>query len=379
MRAEIRDRESLSEVSIADLQTYLRLSGWANEGSWAERATVFAKDVNGETITLKVPISSDFADYPSIVKNVISTVASVEQKSEISVFRDVSEISYDVVRIRTPDSIGSGAVALDLGVDMVLKAHALLVSAAQFTHLGPRAIFQGRRANEVNEYLDQALLGQTEIGSFVVTLLSPVSPSLGQTRNLIDDPFSRRVVRSLEASLDAARKAVIRTIASDSDEPFVEARTQGVSANLCSALGEILEEDHDVNFSVSYSPRRPQETAGTVYRYPQESARIFGEIAKIIRAREPLYQEQVQGMVMRIEVEQPQETFGAIVYAMVDGHMRNVRGTFGRADYEILSQAQKDHIEISFVSNLRNEGRIWSAEAISELQLLRGDLELTEN
>ena len=82
-----------------------------------------------------------------------------------------------------------------------------------------------RGANkEAREYLRQMRLGQTEQGSFVVTLLSPVVPppmqltfDLGPEELPEDDSIERRMTKHLAGALKAARKAIEGTVGGESD------------------------------------------------------------------------------------------------------------------------------------------------------------------
>ncbi len=66
---------------------------------------------------------------------------------------------------------------------------------------------------EASDYMQRVRLGQTEHGSFVVTLLAPVPPLLQIPLDpawtpLDDEPFDRRVTRRLMDALDACRAAL---------------------------------------------------------------------------------------------------------------------------------------------------------------------------
>ena len=51
-----------------------------------------------------------------------------------------------------------------------------MVLAAACSLREPRPVYGARNDREANEFMRRVRLGQTEVGSFVVTILSPVVP-----------------------------------------------------------------------------------------------------------------------------------------------------------------------------------------------------------
>jgi chromosome partitioning protein len=139
----------------------------------------------------------------------------------------------------------------------------------------PRAVFHSRKPQRAIEYMGKARLGQTERGSYVLTILSPVSPQLNfhsDTDLFPEEPFERSVVRKLSGSVELAMLAA--EISGGQDfEPFQSSVEGGVSANLCEAIAGFFGtiDASAIDLSVGWSLNRPLPNDETPSR-----VRIFG-------------------------------------------------------------------------------------------------------
>src|SRR5205807_2402444 len=130
---------------------------------------------------------------------------------------------------------------LDYGVHMVQGARELALAAA-CAAVRPRALYTSRKPQEAVNYVAGLRMGQTEEGSFVLTIQSPVPPR-SQSKLFEDlpepfgeEPFERRAVLTLATALSTVRRAVMTAAVSGDFQPFQDAIPAGVSANLCDAL-----------------------------------------------------------------------------------------------------------------------------------------------
>ena len=141
--------------------------------------------------------------------DVLRTLSMIEQRSEVEIFADLTTISADVIRVRASEPENAdGTVSLVEGVMLVREAMDMMAAAACAT-VAPKPLYRARRPQEAADYLSGLRLGQTERGSFVVTILSRVTPSLSapsaaHEELFLEEPFERRVSYKLVESLAAA-------------------------------------------------------------------------------------------------------------------------------------------------------------------------------
>ena len=221
---------------------------------------------------------------------------------------------------RGPEA-ADGSIPIDEGVSLVAHARDMMVAAA-CAALEPRAAYPGRKASEVTEYLKRTRMGQTERGSYVVSVISPVAPCLAPAEEgkLFEDvcvadepPFERLVTVTLAQGLHAVSVAAERAASTGTFEPFLEAVKSGVSANLCSALVGLATGDGDtsqLDIDVSWSRARPQDAqTPSHFSLDRDAVPVIEEAGRLLRAKEPLEQFRLYGPVFRLQ-QRPDESRG---------------------------------------------------------------------
>ena len=176
-----------------------------------------------------------------------------------------------------------------------------MVLAAACSYHNPQPLFRARANTEAREYLRQMRLGQTEQGSYVITLHSPVVPPPMQMSFDFDpedlqedETVERRITRHLANVLKSARKAIEDTVGGKSDA-FFDVVPDGVSANLCEALDTMIEPFSAMDVSFVWARTRPQ--AREIIHFSNDDAPILKEAARAFRQREPRLDEALVGFV----------------------------------------------------------------------------------
>ena len=125
-------------------------------------------------------------------------------------YRDLATSDRDVIRVGAPEAEDDGSVHIEAGVELVVHARDLVLSAA-CSAWDPRPTYRAGKVRRADEYMNRVRMGQTEQGSFVVTLLAPVPPAIEQTQlwpSESEEPYERLVTRRLAGGLDAAAAAI---------------------------------------------------------------------------------------------------------------------------------------------------------------------------
>ena len=156
---------------------------------------------------------------------------------------------------------------------------------------------------EATGFVNQVRLGQTEQGSFVVTLLTPVVPppvpALFSDLEDGDAPIERRITRRLTEALGVTRKATEKAASGDGTE-FDDAVTGGVSANLCEALVKLIGPFPTLDVGVTWARTRPMTSVVDTFRFGETDVPILNEAARGFRSQEPQLNRRVFGIVRRL-------------------------------------------------------------------------------
>ncbi len=357
MKASIRDADALRAVSPSALAAYARAGGWKREASYRTHSDVYVGDSLPEIV---IPRTAELGDYATAVATLIEIFAAVEDQEQLAVYQAVMTADRDVIRLRARES-DNGSLALDEGVDLISGSRDLLLAAA-CSLSGTQAAYRAGANREASDLLKRVRLGQTDRGSFVVTLLTSVIPPA--IPMLFDDdedsnaPNDRLMTRRLAAALVAAREATERAAAGDGDA-FIKTVEKGVSANLCEALVCIMKPFDALDIRVSWARARPLGSLSAAVRFGKADAPILSEAARSFRARVPRPDEELHGFVQILKRGEDDVDGTIKLVTRIDGKPQSVAAVLKQSDYERAVQAHSERAVVILKGDLERVGQRW--------------------
>ena len=253
-----------------------------------------------------LPRTDRLGDYVSVVSQLIKIFAEAASRDELSIYRDLVTADRDVVRARVTEA-EDGSLTLNHGVELIAGVRDLVLAAACSLR-EPQPLYRLGANREANDLLDRIRLGQTEQGSFVVTLLtppvSPPFPTMFPADSGFGDPIERRMTRRLFEALAATREATERAMTGGDGSAFVESIYKGVSANLCESLVKLVDPFPALDISVAWAQTRPISLPRKVFRFAAADAAILSEAARGFRSQEPQPDTHLFGTVHRLKREE---------------------------------------------------------------------------
>jgi hypothetical protein len=376
MKATIQDQGVLDSISPMELAAYLRGNGWSL-AERRERYTLWTQRTEGDDeFEVLVPSTERLRDYALRMSAALSVLETIEQRSQISIVNDLNQTAADVIRFGLADDESAGGVLpVDYGVRLLQTARDAMLAAA-CAAVEPLPMYHTRKPAEATSYLSRLQLGQTEVGSFVVTLLSKVPPALHAPRNgqlfeTPEEPFNRRVTTGLLNALATAKEVAQSVQITGELEPFRAAVEAGVSANLCRALSSISEQvDIDgLDISCSFAPSRP--IAGgraSVIKFSPDDLTILDEAARWLKDLGNVEEYVLYGSVVALESEDADE--GKVVVAgLVDDRPRRVHMELERPWYGLAIQAHARHHLVRAIGDISKQGRSWVMTAMQSFSV----------
>ena len=359
MEVSIRDPDALRAISPAALAAYARAAGWRQKELYRTHSSVYVGDELPEVV---IPHTTSLGDYANAVGALVATFAQVIDQDELAVYRALVTADRDVIRIRIRTA-GSddGSLGIDDGVGFVSGARNLLLATA--CSLGePREVYRAGANREANDLMKQMRLGQTDQGSFVVTLLTPmIPPAMPMLFPDPDDdnaPIARRLTKHLVGALATTRQATERVAEGDGDA-FLEAVTHGVSANLCEALVQLVEPFSSLDIGVSWACTRSSTIPGAPVRFGRADAPILREAARSFRDRAPRPDVRLYGFVGRLERAREDEDGTISLTTQIDDQRRSVAAVLEKRDYERALHAHRDRAVVVLTGDLERIGQRW--------------------
>jgi hypothetical protein len=355
------DPSALSAVNLRSVNAYLKSRGWHRIGSYGNAGHIFGLDRH--IVELLVPLSP-LADYEHRMGEILETLSEVEERDIRAILRDLLLSEFDLVRVRLPEATADGSVPIAAAATLFQEARNLLLAAA-CSASRPQRAFRAGRNQEANNYMNTVRLGQTEMGSFVANVLSPIPPNLvGQadmSTGLPPEPFARKVTRRLVSGLRSAKEAVALVNLGEDISAFEQRVSQGVSANLCDAIANILDyesrESFDISVSWSLIRETPESSVHVVFK--ESDLLVLKEASRILKDRQERPNERIDGYVYGLARGQTEHEGRVTLKAVVDGAMSSVRVDFDPPDYSRITEAHDQRRVVSLEGDLRREGQRW--------------------
>ncbi|WP_322894046.1 MULTISPECIES: hypothetical protein [unclassified Yoonia] len=359
MKGIITDSDALQAVSVLSVHSYLRAEGWHRGDDLGDRGVVY---LGPSDVEVFAPGSDRLGDYPSAISSVVEAIARSENRDELSVYRDLVTADRDVIRFRAPDADDDGSIGLLAGVDLVEQSKEALLAAACSAG-SPQRFFRSGRNIPANEYLQSVKLGQTEHGSFVVNLFSPVPPQLSEIPQqsfwpeLDEEPFSRKVTRTLANSIEALIDALGQVGRGASIEAFEAAVNYGVSSNLCSAISKLAKDGDGLDFSLSWARTRPAPVPRFTRRFSESDSEILTEAAKVLKQRQSFNNEILEGYITGLNRDVTPVDGKVSLKTFVDGQPRSVMVSLPPAEYRQALDAHDARNVVEIEGDLEFEGQ----------------------
>lgn len=347
----------------SDVAAYLMQQGWAlysSNANWAH----YQKVLSGRTITVEVPQQAAAIDYPRTFGFLLDDLSRIEERPHADIVRDLKASSIDIIRLAIDSAVTrDGRVPVEAGRRVYEAARDLILSAA-CSVIDPKAVFSKRKPDEAMKLLDRARFGQTEVGSFVLTIECSVAPRLKQP-SLSDDtdpdaPLERKTSALLAHALEQAGAAARESSASGKLDPFADRTKAGVSANLCDAVAEMMEATaaDALTASFSFASRRPLKTfAPRAVVFSSDTTPILREAAARLRDEATYPEMDVLGPVVKLSSPDPKSGGEAVLKAEIDGKLRTVRVVLAQDSYAQAIEAHQERQVVRCTGELTREGR----------------------
>ena len=360
MRGNIEDNEALSAVSPAALSAYARFRGWVKTEEFGEHSDIYSSRGLPEII---LPRTQALGDYAQVVSRLISVFARTSDMDETALYRHLSTADRDAVRFRVTDREGNGSIPATAAWSLMSGAQELILAAA-CSFFDPRPVYRAGANREANEYLNEVRFGQTEQGSFVLTMLGPVvppkiRPPLPDDMEPDDAPLGRRMTKQLQTALEAVRIATESVVSGGTDNAFVTAVSAGVSANLCEAITKLVEPFSTVDATIAWALTRPADPLHNSFRFAKSDAAILKEAARSLRARAPRPDVRLFGFVQRLKRDQDEIEGTITLKASLDGKNQSVTAVLDLSTYELAVKAHGDRSAIVMEGDLEAVSQRW--------------------
>jgi hypothetical protein len=357
LKATIRDSQTLELIRPEDVQAYLSARAWNNVRPSGEYAFLYRRIIDDRKYDLLVPSTNEIDDFPQRIADIVRTLESVEDRSQLEIISDLARVRSDVVRIRRADA-ADGTLLLEDGAMLIKSAYETVLAAA-CSAATPRVYYRGKKPAKATQYMEKARLGQSERGSYVVTVISPVPPSQPNLGIGAPPPFERQVTTLVSDGLHATVEASEYALSKSDTAHFREATKDGVSANLLDGVIGLMGIRHntvDVNFAWSPEIPMPEDLYKVITIEPD----YFGVIeaaSRELKEQEPNPSVQVVGVVEGLRRPQGDDAGHITLSTFLEGKARKVHIDLDAEIYDHAILAHRTKRVVTCVGTLARYGR----------------------
>ena len=372
MKARIVDDEALKAVSPVSLATYLQCRGAEKIGDYREASGIWRYG-NQEFI---VPVKSSFSDYAAIIAEVLKSLELVEQRSQLAIYDDIANITFDVIRVRNvSNDTRYGTLNFGKSVDFVAHTRDMLLAAAcsAATH---KPHYPSRKPQDAERFMSNVRFGKTEQGSFILTLLSPVMPDLNTQGTLLDipeePPYEKMVIPTLDSGLKALNQAAIQASVDREVRHFVEAAAQGVTTNLCDAITNLYEKltPDFIEVSIAFSGNRNTPLPISKVSIDSGYIPIIKSASEKIKSNSPEPEQTVRGFITNLGSPDPQESGEVTIQDVVSPKPRKIIVWLTGDEYRRAGEAHFGTKPVEIAGTVIRKGRTFGLENPSSLTIL---------
>ena len=378
MQVDIHDAAALSAISASSLLAYLKAANWKQGDGLGKRAIIYTKQHDGRQWDILVPLKDTFADFSTNMAESIQVLSAIEQRSQLDVYHDLLAAGTDVIRLSTLNGYTAPSFSLHDGGQLLSEAYTLLSAAARAAER-PRAAYRGANSRDVSHFLDHVVPAPTDFRSFNLTLYSPIM-HYGQAEmlsNTAQPPFSRRAVHALANGLSAADEAISESRATDSLEPFEQAVSAGVSANLCAAIAGLTEQSHQFgtgcSVDVRWAATQPQNgAADTQARFSIHSVGVLNDARRYLLSRASFPDEHIVGDPVVLARKRDEQEGRALVLPNRADLPSRLEVRLAKSDYNKVIQAFREQVQIELDADIHPKGAGYELRNPHNVRVLNG-------
>ena len=255
--------ELTERINPLAFSKYLKDTGWDLFPSKKTQIRIFQCEKNNDFFQVIIPLEKKLADYKEAMYKAITNVANAEKKSVEQVMLYLLNPSTDIIKIRLDKKeIETGNILFDDAIRMYENVKKLLAATA-LDILHPRKYHQGRPDDSVMQFLSSCRFGQTEIGSYVVSVVCPFAEldekdgykqlSIFSDEEQCANSLTRQVTNRVMDNIYQIKKHIDE---GDMDYLMSQEGEGAISANFYEALAGLNfdSEGSDVEFVAEWSP-----------------------------------------------------------------------------------------------------------------------------
>lgn len=358
--------KAINAITPKDISRYLDISGWTRIQTVAgARSIAFERNIEGTLVKAVIPSETLYKDFLQRTTDLVRLLSEIEQREPLWIVQDILHPDVDRLQIKVLSDIASdGSIPLAHAARLVQAMKELIIATA-CTEENPQPFYR-RATKNGTAYADKCRFGQTQRGSFVVTIESQL-PSHTTDTEPIGVPFGRRVFKRIQVGLATVHKA----IEEERMDALEAGYKEGLNANMAEALLNSFDDQIVPRFEYSVrwasSLEAPEGVPSTV-ALEEKAFKYMESMARKWRGAWEATQREITGKVVKLSaydvVDEDDESDGSTnrtvtIHIDEPGQIQNVVVSLGLEEYKLACDAHRDGKSIKLSGFLERTGKQW--------------------
>lgn len=350
--------DKLNPIAVAK---YLSETGWNHYTSKRNDIKIF-QYIDGDIFEqVTIPIDKALRDYNIAMYSAVEKIALIEKKSVEQIMLYLLNPNTDILKIRLDKrDIEMGNILFDDAIKLFDNAKKLMAATA-LDIINPKKIHFGRIDESVQKFLTQCRFGQTEIGSYVASVVCPFAElseeegykqlSIFSDEEQCANSLTRKVTNKIMSNVSFIKQRI--------DEGDINSliNTQGetlISSNFFEALNGLnLETENTiVEFTAEWSPtvklnRSDVKNIRISSDYYQPISTVIDKIKETTNKTTEIIG-RIKGLDAPPLVDKREYGMVTVVYISDDDKAKKIRVKLNKGDYDnaILAHQQGKVVKV---------------------------------
>jgi len=374
MKVSIRDSEVLKTINPFDVSTYLSSKSWQLINEIPNKASVWTHtDSANNEFEILLPLNPEFKDFPARISEIISTLEIVESLPQTTILENLQNVFSNIINLRLSHrDFHDGSIPINNGVALHKNARDMMLSAA-CSSVETKPFFEKNKPDRANNYLKQVRLGQPKLGSYILTIISPLpNPRTQSNNNEVETTpislhFANRVVTKLFDSLQFTKSYIEYVLEERRPlEVTPELIQNGVTANLCYALTGINNSGNKqgLEMKFNWSPVVNSDSSQIEIKFEPEMLTYVESLGKQLKAYS--YEDfEITGDVIKLERKINEEIGKVTVQTTIEGTERKVTVQLNDVWYLHAARANAEKRYITCRGDLQKDGSSYTLTEVT--------------
>ncbi|RHQ97409.1 hypothetical protein [Peptoclostridium sp. AF21-18] len=373
------------KINPLAVSKYLKDTGWTQFKTKKEYIKIFQKyTAEDEFYQVIIPLDKTLSDYKQAMYDSIEQIALVEGQSTEQLMLYLLNPNTDILKIRLQKNyIESGSISFDDAISLFENTKKLIAATAQDV-LHPKPYHQGRQDDVVSKFVSNCKFGQTEIGSYVISVVCPFAElddseeykqlSIFSDEEQCANSLTRKVTNRIMRNITTIKE----NIDNDELEKLISSdKNTIISTNFYEALAglNIDSSDTTVEFIAQWSPvvksnRFKIDKISISNDYYQPIISTIDKLKETINTHT-----KIVGRIKKLESipDASKRKTGkvSIVYLDENNNRRTINVLLEKDDYNKALEAHESGNHVEIIGDIENTGgrkRLMTCESFAILE-----------